>query len=97
MHDFERNINDRNLGQLFVDYPRQSMVQTLKCASVHVAEIMSPLYQYRSEPITGWSQPGIKLHNNKAPRCKDEWLYCMSTYLGQCAFNKVTEYSICQC
>ena len=23
MHDFERNINDRNLKQLLIDYPRQ--------------------------------------------------------------------------
>ena len=56
------------------------MVGTLKCATVQVAEIMSPLYHYPSESITGWSPPGIKLHNNKAPRSKDDWLYCIHVH-----------------
>ena len=30
MHDFERNINDRILKQLFVDYPRQCLGCELK-------------------------------------------------------------------
>ena len=82
MHDSERNINDRNLGQLFVDYSRQSKMGTLKCATVHVAKIMLPLYHYRSEYYR-LVAAGIKLHNNKAARCKDDWLYCMSIHLRQ--------------
>ena len=30
MHDFETNVNDRNLEQLFVDYPRQFLGCELK-------------------------------------------------------------------
>ena len=47
--------------------------ETLKCASVHVTEIMSPLYIIpASSLLAARSQELIKLHNNKAPRCKDE-------------------------
>ena len=30
MHDFERNINDRNVGQVFPCYPRQCLGCELK-------------------------------------------------------------------